>query len=60
MVMMAVPHPIMPEGFVRFYRDYIPFRCAGNPEQEKAALAALARRDQRAIERIINPWPIAP
>jgi hypothetical protein len=48
-------HPIMPESLVPFYRDYIPFRCKSDDVKLKLALAALAARDQWAIEQITNP-----
>jgi hypothetical protein len=49
--------PVMPENFVPFYRSYIPVRCALDPEAQKAAFAALARRDQAAIERAMDAAP---
>jgi hypothetical protein len=49
--------PVMPEKFVDFYVSFIPFKCAGFPEREKAAFAALEERDQYAVERAMNGEP---
>jgi hypothetical protein len=56
---MDVPpfRPVMPENFVPFYTSYIPVKCEGYPDREKAALAALAERDQYLIERAMRGEP---
>ena len=45
--------PVMPEHFVPDHESYIPIAAEGNPAREKAAFAALERRDQMAVERAL-------
>jgi hypothetical protein len=50
----------MPEDMVPFYESYIPVALEDRPEQIEAAKAALAKRDQIALENILNPWTPSP
>jgi hypothetical protein len=47
--------PIMPESMVPYYESYIPVAAKGHPERAAKAFAALAKRDQMAVEGALFP-----
>jgi hypothetical protein len=52
--------PPMPKSVIPFYASYIPVKLKGQPDKIAAAHAALAARDPRLLESILNPTAYSP